>query len=71
MLDNIAPRILKGDFNPGFYVEHFIKDMGIALEDLDAEAVADIVVGGELRLELHAEVAQLVEQLRAALKKDR
>ncbi|MDO5309767.1 MAG: NAD(P)-dependent oxidoreductase [Planctomycetia bacterium] len=32
-LSNLAPRILRGDFEPGFYVEHFIKDMGIALED--------------------------------------
>jgi 3-hydroxyisobutyrate dehydrogenase and related beta-hydroxyacid dehydrogenases len=32
-LSNLAPRILKGDFNPGFFVEHFIKDMGIALEE--------------------------------------
>ncbi len=31
MLDNLAPRILKRDFRPGFFVEHFIKDMGIAL----------------------------------------
>lgn len=31
MLDNLAPRILKRDFRPGFYVEHFIKDLGIAL----------------------------------------
>ena len=30
-LDNLAPRVLKRDFNPGFFVEHFIKDMGIAL----------------------------------------
>jgi 3-hydroxyisobutyrate dehydrogenase len=33
MLDNVAPLILKRDFRPGFYVEHFIKDMGIALEE--------------------------------------
>jgi len=32
-LSNLAPRILKGDFAPGFYVEHFVKDMGIALDD--------------------------------------
>ncbi len=30
-LSNLAPRIIKGDFEPGFFVEHFIKDMGIAL----------------------------------------
>lgn len=32
-LSNLGPRILKGDFQPGFYVEHFIKDLGIALDD--------------------------------------
>jgi 3-hydroxyisobutyrate dehydrogenase len=32
-LSNLAPRIIQGDFEPGFYVEHFIKDMGIALEE--------------------------------------
>lgn len=31
-LTNLAPRMIKGDFEPGFYVKHFIKDMGIALE---------------------------------------
>lgn len=32
-LDNLAPRILNRDFEPGFFVEHFIKDLGIALEE--------------------------------------
>ena len=32
-LEVLGPRILKGDFEPGFYVEHFIKDMGIALAE--------------------------------------
>ena len=32
-LENVAPRILKRDFDPGFLVEHFIKDMGIALDE--------------------------------------
>jgi 3-hydroxyisobutyrate dehydrogenase len=32
-LSNYAPRILKGDFAPGFMVEHFIKDMEIALSE--------------------------------------
>lgn len=32
-LDNLAPRVIKGDFNPGFMIDHFIKDMGIALEE--------------------------------------
>ena len=32
-LDNLAPRVLKRNFDPGFFVEHFIKDMGIALDE--------------------------------------
>ncbi len=34
-LSNLAPRIIKNDFNPGFYVEHFIKDMSIALAEAE------------------------------------
>ena len=32
-LDNLAPKILQRNFDPGFFVEHFIKDMSIALEE--------------------------------------
>ena len=32
-LDNLAPKILQRNFDPGFFAEHFIKDMGIALEE--------------------------------------
>jgi len=35
-LANLAPRILAGDFAPGFYVKHFIKDMTIAAESARA-----------------------------------
>jgi 3-hydroxyisobutyrate dehydrogenase len=34
-LDIYGPRLLKRDFEPGFYVEHFIKDMGIALAEAE------------------------------------
>lgn len=34
-LDQLAPRILRGDFAPGFFVEHFIKDLGIALVEAE------------------------------------
>lgn len=37
----LGPRALKGDFAPGFYVKHFIKDMKLALE-----------TAAELKLEL-------------------
>ena len=30
-LDHLAPKMLQQDFSPGFFVEHFIKDMGLAL----------------------------------------
>ena len=32
-LDNLAPRILNNNFEPGFFVDHFVKDMGLALEE--------------------------------------
>lgn len=32
-LDHLAPRILARNFDPGFFVDHFVKDMGIALEE--------------------------------------
>jgi len=31
-LSNLVPRMLDGNVKPGFYIKHFIKDMGIALE---------------------------------------
>ena len=32
-LSNLGPRIIDNNFDPGFFVEHFIKDMGIALDE--------------------------------------
>jgi 3-hydroxyisobutyrate dehydrogenase len=34
-LDIYGPRLLARNFEPGFYVEHFIKDMGIALKEAE------------------------------------
>ncbi|HEV2969045.1 MAG TPA: NAD(P)-dependent oxidoreductase [Pirellulales bacterium] len=34
-LSNLGPRIIGGRFEPGFFVEHFIKDMGIALAEAE------------------------------------
>jgi 3-hydroxyisobutyrate dehydrogenase len=34
-LSNLGPRIIAGRFEPGFFVEHFIKDMGIALAEAE------------------------------------
>lgn len=35
-LSNYGPRMLAGDFAPGFFVDHFVKDMGIALDESKA-----------------------------------
>ncbi len=32
-LNNLGPRIINRNFEPGFFVEHFLKDMGIALDE--------------------------------------
>ena len=32
-LTNLAPRMLNDDYEAGFYMKHFIKDMGIALDE--------------------------------------
>jgi 3-hydroxyisobutyrate dehydrogenase len=53
-LSNYGPRMLSGDFAPGFVVDHFVKDMGIAL----AEAK---------RMQLSLPGLALAEQLYVAL----
>lgn len=35
-LSNLGPRIVNRNFDPGFFVKHFIKDMTIALEEAQA-----------------------------------
>jgi 3-hydroxyisobutyrate dehydrogenase len=54
-LNNLAPRALKGDFAPGFYVKHFLKDMRIALES--AEAMKLDLPGLKQAKKLYDEVA--------------
>lgn len=34
-LDVLAPKVIKGDFAPGFLVDHFVKDLKIALEEAE------------------------------------
>jgi 3-hydroxyisobutyrate dehydrogenase len=36
LINNLGPRIAEGNYDPGFFVEHFIKDMGIALQEAAA-----------------------------------
>lgn len=54
-LSNLAPRIIKDDFAPGFFVKHFIKDMTIAIES--AEAMGLEVPGLQLARQLYEKVA--------------
>jgi 3-hydroxyisobutyrate dehydrogenase len=51
---NLAPRVLKGDFAPGFYVKHFVKDIGLALDVCREQKVS--LPGLELASKLYAEV---------------
>lgn len=55
-LSQLGPRMLKGDFAPGFYVKHFIKDMTIALES--AEEMGMSTPGLALSLKLYKELAE-------------
>ena len=32
-LSNLGPRVMAGNFAPGFFVEHLLKDLGIALSE--------------------------------------
>ncbi|CDQ40958.1 MULTISPECIES: NAD(P)-dependent oxidoreductase [Virgibacillus] len=55
-LSNLAPRMIVGDFAPGFYVKHFIKDMRIALES--AEELGLSTHGLSLSLKLYQELEE-------------
>lgn len=39
-LSNLAPRVVAGDFAPGFLVDHFVKDLGIALAEAERARLA-------------------------------
>lgn len=54
-LSNLAPRMIKGDSAPGFYMKHFIKDMKIALAN--AKKMGLQTPGLALSLELYEELA--------------
>ncbi|MFS0675013.1 NAD(P)-dependent oxidoreductase [Ornithinibacillus sp. 179-J 7C1 HS] len=59
-LSKLAPRMIEGDFAPGFYVKHFIKDMKIALES--AEEMGLSTPGLALSLKLFQELAEKGEE---------
>jgi 3-hydroxyisobutyrate dehydrogenase len=53
-LSNLAPRILEGDYAPGFFVDHFVKDMSLVLDEA-------------ARLQLELPALALVHELATAL----
>ncbi|WP_042455961.1 NAD(P)-dependent oxidoreductase [Neobacillus dielmonensis] len=59
-LSNLAPRMLKGDFKPGFYIKHFIKDMKIALDE--AEQMGMAVPGLALAKTLYDQLVERGEE---------
>ena len=59
-LSNYGPRMIAGNFAPGFYIKHFIKDMRIALEsarDMNLE-----LPGLELAYSVYEKLAALGEE---------
>ncbi len=73
-LTNLAPRMIAGRFEPGFFIEHFLKDMGIALAeargmDLDLPGLAlaeglyrEAGEAGHLRDGTHALVLEMARR---------
>ena len=56
-LSNLGPRIMDNNFDPGFFVEHFIKDMGIALAEARALGLSlpGLAMAHQLYLALEAQ----------------
>ncbi|WP_026883510.1 NAD(P)-dependent oxidoreductase [Clostridium akagii] len=55
-LSNLAPRMIKGDFEPGFYIKHFVKDMNIALSEANKMGIK--LPGLELAKGLYDELVE-------------
>lgn len=55
-LSNLGPRILRRDFAPGFFVEHFVKDLGLAVGE--ARRMRLELPGLDLAERLYRELAE-------------
>ena len=55
-LTNYGPRILKGDFDPGFFVKHYIKDMKLA--EISADEIGLDLPALSLTRELYEEISE-------------
>jgi 3-hydroxyisobutyrate dehydrogenase len=56
-LDNLAPRIISRDFAPGFMIDHFIKDLGIAVKETETMQIR--LPGLELASSLYQKVSEM------------
>lgn len=56
-LNNLGPRIIDRNFEPGFFVEHFVKDMGIALDEAKRMGIAlpGLALANQLYLAVQAQ----------------
>jgi 3-hydroxyisobutyrate dehydrogenase len=59
-LSNLAPRMIAGNFEPGFFIKHFIKDMKIALDE--AKRMDMEVPGLSMALALYEQLAEKGEE---------
>lgn len=59
-LSNLGPRMIAGDYAPGFYVKHIIKDIKIALDS--AQEMGLLTPGLELAKSLYEKLAALGEE---------
>ena len=57
LLNNLGPKMIDGDFDPGFFVHHFIKDMTIALGE--AEAMELSLPGVKTAKEMYEKVVEM------------
>lgn len=60
LLSNLGPKMIEKDFEPGFYIKHFLKDMKIAIEE--AERLEMEIPGVRLAKELYEKVASEGEE---------
>lgn len=56
-LNNLGPRMIAGNMEPGFYIKHFIKDMKIAVES--AQRLGLATPGLDLALSLYGKLARM------------
>jgi len=66
---NMGPRIVSGDYAPGFYIKHFMKDMRIALSEAKDMGIELPALDLVLNLYQNAEIPQLEEMGTQALYK--